>query len=84
VQETEPAVKSPRATRSSTKKIPVSRSTKWSKKSKEADVFLETHESTDSPHDVSNYPLLIFLACFVYLRVPSLPGIDEEICRLGH
>jgi hypothetical protein len=44
--EVEPAVKSPK----------VSRSTKRSKKSKEADVSLEAHESAGSPDDVSNCP----------------------------
>jgi hypothetical protein len=39
----------------------VSRSTKRSKKSKEADVSLEAHESTDFPDDVSVYPPLCFL-----------------------
>jgi hypothetical protein len=84
VQETEPAVKSPRATRASSKKIPMSRSTKRSKKSKEADVSLEAHESTDSPDDVSECTLLILLECSIYLCVLSLSGIDEEIRRLGH
>jgi hypothetical protein len=54
--EAEPAVKSPKASRAPIKKIPVSRSTKRSKKSKEADVSLEAHESADSPDDVSNCP----------------------------
>jgi hypothetical protein len=39
----------------------VSRSTKRSKKSKEADASLEAHESADSPNDVSVYPPLCFL-----------------------
>jgi hypothetical protein len=56
VQETEPAVKSPKATRASVKKIPVTRSTKQSKKSKEVDVSLEAHESAVSPDDVSKCP----------------------------
>jgi hypothetical protein len=34
----------------------MSRSTKRLKKSKEADVSLEAHESVGSPIDVSNYP----------------------------
>jgi hypothetical protein len=54
--EVEPAVKSPKASRAPIKKIPVSRSTKRSKKSKEADVSLEAHESAGSPDAVSNYP----------------------------
>jgi hypothetical protein len=61
--EVEPAVKSPKASRAPIKKIPVSRSTKRSKKSKEADVSLETHESADSLDDVSVYPSLCFLHC---------------------
>jgi hypothetical protein len=46
----------PRTTRASIKKIPVTRSTKRSKKSKEADVSLEAHESVVSPGDVSKFP----------------------------
>jgi hypothetical protein len=56
MQEVEPAVQAPRTTRASVKKIPVNRSTKRSKKSKEADVFLKAHESAASPDDVSKYP----------------------------
>jgi hypothetical protein len=60
VQEAELAVKSPKAPRASIKKVPVTRSTKRLKKSKEADVSLEAHESMDSPDDLSYCPLLIF------------------------
>jgi hypothetical protein len=56
MQETEPAVQAPRATGASVKKVHVTRSTKRSKKSKEADVSLEAHESTVSPDDVSKCP----------------------------
>jgi hypothetical protein len=59
--EVEPAVKSLKASRAPIKKIPVSRSTKRSKKSKETDVSPEAHESADSPDDVSVYPSLCFL-----------------------
>jgi hypothetical protein len=55
-QETEPAVQAPRTTRASVKKIPVTRSTKRSKKSKEANASLEAHESMISLNDVSKYP----------------------------
>jgi hypothetical protein len=55
-QEIEPAVQAPRTTRASVKKVPVTRSTKRSKKSKEADVSLEAHESAVSPDDVSKCP----------------------------
>jgi hypothetical protein len=55
-QETEPAVQAPRTTRASVKKVPVTRSTKQSKKSKEADVSLEAHESAVSLDDVSKCP----------------------------
>jgi hypothetical protein len=60
VQEAKPAVKSPKAPRTSIKKVPVAWSTKWSKKSKEADVSLEVHDSTSSPDDVSDCPSLCF------------------------
>jgi hypothetical protein len=52
-QEVEPGVQAPRTTRASVKKIPVTRSTKRSKKSKEADISLGAHESVVSPDDVS-------------------------------
>jgi hypothetical protein len=84
VQETELAMQVPRATRASTKKITASRSTKRSKKSQEAEVSLEAHEPTGSPDNVSGCTVLIFLAPSIYLCVPSLAGIDEEIHRLGY
>jgi hypothetical protein len=52
-QEVEPAVQAPRTTRASVKKVPVTQSTKRSKKSKEANVSLEAHESAVFPDDVS-------------------------------
>jgi hypothetical protein len=55
-QEIEPVVQAPRTTRASVKKVPVTRSTKLSKRSKEADVSLEAHESAVSPDDVSKCP----------------------------
>jgi hypothetical protein len=55
-QEVEPVVQAPRTTRASVKKIPVTRGTKRSKKSKEVDISLEAHESAASPDDVSKYP----------------------------
>jgi hypothetical protein len=84
VLETEPAVQAPRVTRASTKKVTVSRSTKRSKKSQEAEVSLEAHEPTGSPDDVSGCTALIFLAPSIYLYVLPLSGTDEEIHRLGH
>jgi hypothetical protein len=54
--EVEPVMKSPKASRVPIKKVPVSRSIKRSKKSKEADVSLEAPESAGSPDDVSNSP----------------------------
>jgi hypothetical protein len=55
-QEVETAVLAPRTTRSSIKKIPVTRSTKRSKKSKETDVALEAHGPAASSDDVSKFP----------------------------
>jgi hypothetical protein len=46
----------PRITRASVKKVPVARGNKRSKKAKEADVYLEAHESAISPDDVSECP----------------------------
>jgi hypothetical protein len=83
-QETEPAMQAPRVTRASTKKITVSRSTKRSKKSQEADVSLEAREPTGSPDDVSDCIALIFLVPSIYLYIIPLPGIDEKIHRLGY
>jgi hypothetical protein len=54
-QEVEPAVQALRTTRSSIKKIPVTRSTKRSKKSQETDIALEAHGSATSSDDVSRY-----------------------------
>jgi hypothetical protein len=45
----------PRATRSSVKKVPQTRYPKRSKKAKKPEVSLEAHESSASPHDVSNF-----------------------------
>jgi hypothetical protein len=83
-QETEPAVQAPRDTRSSTKKITVSQSTKRSKKSQEAEASLEAHEPTGSPDNVSGCTVLIYLAPSTRLRVSPLSGIDEEIHRLRY
>jgi hypothetical protein len=84
VQETEPVVQAPRATRASTKKITVSRSTKRSKKSQNVEVSLEAHEPKGSPDNVSGYTVLIYLAPSIRLCVSLLSGIDEEIRRLGY
>jgi hypothetical protein len=51
-QEVEPAAKSPKAPRTSVKKVLVARGTKRLKKSKETDIFLEPHQSRSSPDDV--------------------------------
>jgi hypothetical protein len=45
----------PRVTRASVKKIPVTQNLKRLKKAKEPDVSLEAHESSTSPHDVSDF-----------------------------
>jgi hypothetical protein len=68
VQEAEPAVKSPKAPKATIKKVPVARSTKRSKKSKEADVPLEAHEFADSPDDV-NYCLYLSFLCDPYIHM---------------
>jgi hypothetical protein len=60
VQETELSAEAPRFTRSSIKKVTVSRSTKKAKKSKEADVSLEAHELASSSDDVSDRTLNFF------------------------
>jgi hypothetical protein len=52
----------PRVTRASVKKIPQTRSLKRSKKAKEVDIALEAHASTVSPHDVSNFPLVVLFS----------------------
>jgi hypothetical protein len=76
-QETEPTVQASRATRASTKKITVSRSTKRSKKSQEAEVSLDAHELASSSDDVSDCTIKIFLSPCVYLHVLALSGADE-------
>jgi hypothetical protein len=74
MQEMELSAEAPRVTRSSIKKVTVSRSTKRQKKSKEADISLEVHEPTSSSDDVSDRTLEIFpfvlrmLMCFCLAR----------------
>jgi hypothetical protein len=77
-------VQAPRTTRASVKKIPVTRSTKRSKKSKDVKVSLEAHEPKGSLDNVSGYTVLIYLAPSIRLRVSLLLGIDEEIRCLGY
>jgi hypothetical protein len=71
VPETELPAAVPRATRSSIKKVPVSRSTKRSKKSKEADVSLEVHEPLSSSDNVSDRILedfsFLFACAYLFL-----------------
>jgi hypothetical protein len=75
----------PRVTRSSIKKVPVSQSTKKSKKSKEADVSLEAHEPSSSPDNVSGHILedfsFLFACAYVFF---IFPGADEEIRHLRY
>jgi hypothetical protein len=68
-QEPELSAEAPRVTRSSIKKITVSRSTKRQKKSKEADISLQAHEPTSSSDDVSDRTLEIFSLRFAYAYV---------------
>jgi hypothetical protein len=84
MQETEPAVKLPKVTGASVNKVPVTRSTKRSRKSKDTDVSLEAHEPADSSDDLSGCTVFIFLAPSIYLYVLLLSGVDEEIHHLGH
>jgi hypothetical protein len=71
VPETELPAAVPRVTRSSIKKVPVSRSTKKSKKSKEADVSLEVHEPSSSSDNVSDRILedfsFLFACAYLFL-----------------
>jgi hypothetical protein len=60
VQETELSAEALRVTRSSIKKITMSRITKQAKKSKEANVSLEAHEPTSSSDDVSDHTMNFF------------------------
>jgi hypothetical protein len=77
----------PRVTRASVKKVPVPQNPKRVKKAKEPEVSLEAHESSASPHDVSNFSWLISLA-YAHTSFPLFffffSGFIEEICRLGH
>jgi hypothetical protein len=71
VPEAELPAEVPRVTRSTIKKVPVSRSTKKSKKSKEADVSLEVHEPSSSSDNVSDRILedfsLLFACAYLFL-----------------
>jgi hypothetical protein len=62
----------------------MTRGTKRARKSKEADVSLETHELTSSSDDVSNCTIKFSPSSCIYLYVLILPGTDEEIRRLGY
>jgi hypothetical protein len=85
VSESELPAAVPWVTRSSIKKVPVSRSTKKSKKSKETDVSLEVQEPSSSSDNVSHRILEdFFLPLCMCLFVPVLLGADEEIRRLRH
>jgi hypothetical protein len=61
----------PRVTRSSIKKVPVSRSTKKSKKSKEDDISLEVHEPSSSSDNVGDRILedfsFLFACAYLFL-----------------
>jgi hypothetical protein len=84
VPETELPAEVPRVTRSTIKKVPVSQSTKNSKKSKEADVSLEVHEPSSSSDNVSDRILEDFSSLCMCSFVLVLLGADEEIRRLRH
>jgi hypothetical protein len=60
----EPAAKSPKAPRTSIKKVPVARGAKRSKKSKETDISLEPHDSRSPPADVHGG---FFSFCLLFL-----------------
>jgi hypothetical protein len=76
VPETELPAEVPRVTRCSVKKVPVSRSTKKSKKSEEADVFLEVHEPSSSKDNVSDCILedfsFLFACAYLFLFYQAL------------
>jgi hypothetical protein len=83
--EAELSAEVPRVTRSSIKKVPISQSSKKSKKSKEAEVSLEAHAPSSSSdnvgcHILEDFPS--FSAC-AYVFLLCL-GVDGEIRRLGH
>jgi hypothetical protein len=76
VPETELPAEVPRVTRSAIKKVPVSRSTKRSKKSKEADVSLEVHEPSSFSDNVSDRILedfsFLFACAYLFLFYQAL------------
>jgi hypothetical protein len=87
VQEVEPVVKSlkaPKASNAPVKKLVTTRGSKRLKKSTDAGVSLEIHQSTSSSNDVCVGPgtLLLFFALSSYSCV-FLTGLDEEICHFG-
>jgi hypothetical protein len=71
VPETKLPAEVPPVTRSAIKKVPVSRSTKKAKKSKEADVSLEVHEPSSSSDNVSDRTLedfsFLFACAYLFL-----------------
>jgi hypothetical protein len=74
----------PRVTKASVKKVPVPRNPKRLKKTKEPKISLEAHESSASPHDVSNFPYFVSLAHTCASYTLFLSGFIEEIRRIGH
>jgi hypothetical protein len=74
----------PRVTRASVKKVSAPRNLKRLKKAKEPDASLEAHESSASPHDVSNFSCFVSLAYTCASYTLFLSGIIEEIRHLGH
>jgi hypothetical protein len=84
MQEAELSAEAPRVTRSTVKKVAMSRSAKKAKKTKEADVSLEAHEPASSSDNVSDRAINFFSSSRVCLYVLALPGADEEIRRLGY
>jgi hypothetical protein len=74
----------PRVTRASVKKVHVPQNLKRLKKAKEPDASLEAHESSASPHDVSNFSCFVSLAYTCASYTLFLSGIIGEIRRLGH
>jgi hypothetical protein len=85
-QEVEPTAKSPKAPRTSVKKVPVTRGAKRSKKSKETNISLEPHESRSSPDDVhGDFSLFAFCSLrdpYAYVLF-SLQILMKKFITLG-
>jgi hypothetical protein len=89
LQEVDPVVKSPKASKASkapVKKVVATHGSKRLKKSTDAGASLEAHRSTSSSDDVRVDPgMFAFVPCVIFILTCFFwTDLDEEICHFGH